>query len=71
VLYYLVALTAVNATSVGVMAPWGVPWFNTTHVGYALSVFMYLFGIAITPLVLAPMSELFGRNVIYQVTTLM
>ncbi|BEI96699.1 hypothetical protein CcaverHIS631_0202880 [Cutaneotrichosporon cavernicola] len=70
VLYYLVALTAINATSVGVMAPWGVPWFNTTYVGYALSVFMYLFGIAITPLVLAPMSELFGRNVIYQVTTL-
>ncbi|TXT06467.1 uncharacterized protein COLE_05798 [Cutaneotrichosporon oleaginosum] len=71
VLYYLVALTAINATSVGVMAPWGVPWFKTTYVGYALSVFMYLFGIAITPLVLAPMSELFGRNIIYQVTTLL
>lgn len=53
------------------MAEWGIPWFSTTHVGYAMSVFMYLFGIAITPLILAPMSELFGRNIIYQVTTLM
>lgn len=53
------------------MAEWGTPWFSTTHLGYSMTVFMYLFGIAITPMVLAPMSEMFGRNAIYQVTTLM
>lgn len=58
-----------NATSPGVAAEWGIPWFNTTNLGWSLGSFMFLFAVAITPLILAPMSEMFGRNIIYQVTT--
>lgn len=68
---YLTALTAVSATSIGVMAEWGAGWFHTDTEGFTLGLFMYLMAIAWTPLVLAPMSEIFGRNGIYHVTTLM
>ncbi|KAL1410759.1 hypothetical protein Q8F55_001701 [Vanrija albida] len=66
---FITLLTAGNATSVGIMATWGVDWFHTTQTGFMLSLTMYLGALAITPLVLAPMSELFGRNPIYQVTS--
>lgn len=59
------------ASSVGIMAHWGPEWFHTSHTGYMLSITTYLVAIAFTPLVLAPLSEVFGRNVIYQVTSVM
>lgn len=71
VVVFITALTAMNATTVGIMATWGVEWFDTTYTGFELSLTMYLGALAITPLVLAPMSELFGRNAIYQVTSVM
>ncbi|WOO81607.1 Efflux pump radE [Vanrija pseudolonga] len=69
VVVFITALTAMNATSVGIMATWGVQWFDTTYTGFELSLTMYLGALSITPLILAPMSELFGRNAIYQVTS--
>ncbi|TXT15772.1 hypothetical protein VHUM_00275 [Vanrija humicola] len=69
VVVFITALTAMNATTVGIMATWGVEWFDTTYTGFELSLTMYLGSLAITPLILAPMSELFGRNPIYQVTS--
>ncbi|KAL1410927.1 hypothetical protein Q8F55_001870 [Vanrija albida] len=62
-------LSTVMASSVGIMAHWGPEWFRTSHTGYMLSITTYLLAIAFTPLVLAPTSEMFGRNAIYQVTS--
>lgn len=49
----------------GVIATWAIPWFHTDQVGFMLSLLVYLMAVAWTPLILAPLSELFGRNQIY------
>lgn len=67
-LFLISGLTAINATSVGVLSPWGQARFHTSHEGFALTLSLYLIAVAFTPLVLAPMSELFGRNSIYFVS---
>lgn len=68
---YLCALTAVNATSPGVLWHLGMERWNVGHESWALGLFVYLLSIAVTPLVLAPMSELFGRSDIYHVTSVL
>lgn len=65
---YLTVMTAINATSTGVIAEWGMPWFHTDSVGFMMGLFMYIMAIAWTPLVLAPMSEMFGRTWIYHIS---
>ncbi|KAL7419186.1 hypothetical protein Q5752_006023 [Cryptotrichosporon argae] len=66
----ITALTAGNATSTAPLAAWGPAWLHVEREAFEGGLAAYLTAIAVTPLVLAPMSELFGRNAIYQVTSI-
>lgn len=53
------------------MSFWGPERFSTTRLGFQFSVTSYLIAFSCASLVTAPLSELFGRKLIYQVATLM
>lgn len=50
------------------MAEFALPWFGITNTQWVLGSFVFLLAVAATPLLLAPASESFGRNAIYQIT---
>jgi hypothetical protein len=54
-----------------IMATWGTTWFDCSREMFILGLTLYNISAAITPLVLAPLSENLGRNEIYQVTSFM
>ncbi|ORY29132.1 major facilitator superfamily domain-containing protein [Naematelia encephala] len=66
----ITTLTAANATSTAILAEWGPERFNCSREQYILSSTVFLITVAFTPLVLAPLSEVFGRMWIYQITGL-
>ncbi|KAK4686907.1 hypothetical protein P7C73_g3215, partial [Tremellales sp. Uapishka_1] len=68
---FITALTAANATSVAPMTSRGVAYYGVSREDYVLTITLYLIAISITPLALAPASEVFGRNGIYQVTSIL
>jgi hypothetical protein len=49
------------------MATWGPEWFNCSRLTFILGLCLFNFSVAITPMFLAPLSEILGRNIIYQV----
>lgn len=65
------ALTAINATSMSIMSIWGPAWFGCSREMFILGLTIYNLSVAVTPLILAPLSEHLGRNEIYQVTCFM
>jgi len=78
-------LSAVNCTHIAIVNPAGQERFGVSRDHFVLSVTVLLLAIALTPLVLAPISEAvrhsfivakcadgqFGRNIIFQVTGIM
>lgn len=68
---YVMLLSSVSATSVGVMSEWGTVWFGVSPLEYEITLTIYLVPMALASLVLAPLSELYGRRFIYRTTTIM
>lgn len=68
---FFTALTALNSTGMSIMATWGPQWFGVSRLHFLIGLMMYNVASSTTPLVLAPVSENFGRNEIYQVSSLM
>ncbi|WOO85359.1 Efflux pump FUB11 [Vanrija pseudolonga] len=64
---YVLFLTAIMATSVGVMTPSGMAWFGVSRTAYALSLTVYMVPMAVFSLVFAPLSEVWGRAGVYRV----
>jgi Na+/melibiose symporter-like transporter len=52
-----------------IMATWGPAWFSCSREMFVLGLTLYNCAAALTPLVLAPLSENMGRSEIYQVTS--
>lgn len=67
----LTALTALNSTGMSIMTTWGPDWFHTTRYHFIGGLTLYNVASSATPLVLAPLSEHFGRNGIYQISSLL
>lgn len=67
----ITALTALNSTGMSILTTWGPEWFHTTRLHFITGLTMYNVASSITPLLLAPLSEHFGRNGIYQISSLM
>ncbi|WWC91457.1 uncharacterized protein L201_006403 [Kwoniella dendrophila CBS 6074] len=59
----------VSLVGVGVNAEWGTSYFNVSREIFLLQLTMPMIAIAFTPMALAPLSEVIGRNMIYQVTS--
>lgn len=59
-------LAAINATSIALLNPVGSRYFGVASETFTLGLTVHMIAIGVTPLVLAPLSELFGRNVIFQ-----
>lgn len=64
-------LTAANATSMAVMAIWGPAFYGTTRTMFIVGLMLYNVSVSVTALALAPVSENFGRNQLYQITSIM
>ncbi|ORX38933.1 major facilitator superfamily domain-containing protein [Kockovaella imperatae] len=65
----LSSLTALNVTSVAPMSHFGPAWFDTSRELFLLSLTVTMIAISLTPMILAPLSEVYGRNWIYQITS--
>lgn len=83
---FITFCAAANIGATSTMAKWGTERFHVTREEFILSLTIPMIGIAFTPMALAPLSELvspsddfggagahrqYGRNVIYQVTSVM
>ncbi|TXT05083.1 hypothetical protein VHUM_03903 [Vanrija humicola] len=64
---YVLFLTAIMATSVGVMTPAGSRWFGVSGTAFQLTLTAYMVPMALFSLVFAPLSEAFGRAGVYRV----
>lgn len=51
------------------MAFWGPQWYTTSRLGFQFSVTTFLVAFSFASLLMAPLSELFGRKKIYQIAT--
>lgn len=49
--------TALNCTSVAITATWGTEWFGVDRIAFIASQTIMLSSIAVTPMILAPASE--------------
>ncbi|CAK9782640.1 MFS general substrate transporter [Cutaneotrichosporon oleaginosum] len=67
---FITALTALNSTGMSIMTTWGTAWFGTTRVHFIAGLTLYNVASSIAPLLLAPLSEHFGRNGIYQISSI-
>lgn len=67
----ITALSIANATCLAIMSTWGVDFYNTTRLGFTVGLTVYNLSVSFTPMILTPISEGFGRNEIYQVTSLL
>jgi hypothetical protein len=78
--------TAMNCTSTAIISHWGIDYFGVSRIQFLASQTVLLGTIAVTPMLLAPVSEAvsrlpksyrrltdakMGRNSIYQVTSVM
>ena len=54
---FLSALTALNVTSVAPMSHFAPEWFHVTRVEFQLSLTVMMLAISLTPMILAPLSE--------------
>ncbi|GMK57937.1 hypothetical protein CspeluHIS016_0407710 [Cutaneotrichosporon spelunceum] len=68
---FITALTALNSTGMAILTTWGTEWFNTSRVHFLVGLTLYNCASSIAPLLLAPLSEHFGRNDIYQISSIM
>ncbi|ODO01705.1 hypothetical protein I350_06531 [Cryptococcus amylolentus CBS 6273] len=62
-------IAAANLASVAVLADFGTAYFDISREKWELSLTVGMLAIACAPLALAPLSESFGRNPVYQVTS--
>ncbi|KIR52444.1 MFS transporter [Cryptococcus gattii Ru294] len=62
-------IAASNLASCAVLGTWGVPYFEVSREVWVLSITLPMIALAIAPLILAPLSESLGRNMVYQVTS--
>ncbi|OCF34125.1 hypothetical protein I316_04074 [Kwoniella heveanensis BCC8398] len=60
----------VSISSTSILATWGTEYFGVGRNTFLLQLTLPLVSIAFAPLLLAPLSEVFGRNMIYQVTSI-
>ncbi|WWC73319.1 uncharacterized protein I206_107286 [Kwoniella pini CBS 10737] len=60
---------AASLVSVGILSQWGPGYFDVSREVFLLQLTLPMMAIAFTPMVLAPLSELIGRNMIYQITS--
>jgi MFS family permease len=67
---FITALTALNSTGMSIMTTWGTDWFGTSRVHFIAGLTLYNVASSIAPLLLAPLSEHFGRNGIYQISSI-
>ncbi|WRT68828.1 uncharacterized protein IL334_005808 [Kwoniella shivajii] len=61
---------AASLVSVGILSTWGTEYFHVSREMFILQLTLPMLSIAFTPMALAPLSEVVGRNVIYQVTSI-
>jgi MFS family permease len=54
-----------------IMTTWGTDWFGTSRVHFIAGLTLYNVASSIAQLLLAPLSEHFGRNGIYQISSIM
>ncbi|WVQ64102.1 uncharacterized protein L199_002262 [Kwoniella botswanensis] len=62
---------AASLVSVGILATWGTDYFHVSREVFLLQLTLPMMAIAFTPMVLAPLSEVIGRNMIYQITSIL
>ncbi|WVQ94773.1 hypothetical protein IAU59_001855 [Kwoniella sp. CBS 9459] len=60
----------VSISSTSILATWGTGYFGVSRTTFIMQLTLPLLSIAFAPLLLAPLSEVFGRNMIYQVTSI-
>ncbi|KAK8843471.1 hypothetical protein IAR55_007128 [Kwoniella newhampshirensis] len=66
---FITFIGAANLVSTAPLATWGTVYFGVSREVFLLGLTLPMLGIAFAPLVLAPLSEVFGRNMIYQITS--
>ncbi|KAK1924866.1 MSF transporter [Papiliotrema laurentii] len=67
---FVTLLAGINATHIAIINPIASEYFRVTADQFTLSFTLYMIGVAWTPLFLAPLSELYGRNAIFQGSSL-
>ncbi|WVQ81596.1 hypothetical protein IAT38_003720 [Cryptococcus sp. DSM 104549] len=68
---FITFICAANVASTAVLATWGTEWYGVSREAFILMQSVPMIALAIAPLVLAPLSETLGRNMIYHVTSLL
>ncbi|WVR09225.1 hypothetical protein IAU60_006289 [Kwoniella sp. DSM 27419] len=68
---FITFVCTVSLSSTSVLAIWGTEYFGVSRTIFLLEITLPLISIAFAPLLLAPLSEVFGRNLIYQVTSVL
>nr|XP_031862231.1 uncharacterized protein CI109_002196 [Kwoniella shandongensis]KAA5529303.1 hypothetical protein CI109_002196 [Kwoniella shandongensis] len=66
---FITFIGAANLVSTAPLATWGTEYYSVSREVFLLGLTLPMIGISFAPLVLAPLSEVFGRNMIYQVTS--
>lgn len=64
-------LAGMNATHIAIINPVAKGYFGVTADQFTLGFSLYMVGVAIAPLFLAPLSELYGRNIIFQTSSVL
>ena len=68
---FITTCTAINCTSVAIMATWGPERFKCSREAFELSFTVVLVAISFTPMALAPMSEIVGFDGLSSATMLL